>query len=50
MKETVEGHVSVRHGTVVDRVTIHKGDQGDLLTRALVPFEGKSVRITIEEL
>ena len=50
MKEVVEGRVSVRHGTLVDRVTVHKGDQPDVLTRALVQFEGKNVRITIEEI
>jgi len=50
MKEVIDGEVAVRHGTVVDRVTVFKGDQGDLLTRALVPFDGKNVRITIEEI
>jgi hypothetical protein len=49
MKKVIEGHVVVRHGTLVDRVYIHKGDQGDILTRTLVEFEDKNVKITIEE-
>jgi len=49
MKKVIEGHVSVRHGQLLDRVTVHQGDQPDVLIRALKEFEGKNVRITIEE-
>ena len=53
MKKTAEGRIRVRHHALIDHVLLcagPKGDEVDIMTQTLLPFEGHDVRITIEDI
>jgi hypothetical protein len=48
-KAIIKGHVLARQGNLPIRMEVQQGNQPDMLIPALSEFEGKNVRITIEE-
>jgi len=48
-KAVIRGHVSARRGSPPSRMEIKEGNEPDALHPALAQFNGRNVRITIEE-